>query len=74
MQLYQAFATGILPVLPSSRHLDQFEAVTASRPAKPAEANGLTLKRIAKYANQGELMLVHQCEDCADIDQSHRRR
>ena len=57
------------PYCLSSRHLDQFEAGDRLSACKACmKPIGLTLKRIAKkYANQGELMLVHQCEDCGKV-------
>jgi DNA-directed RNA polymerase subunit RPC12/RpoP len=59
------------PYCLSSRHLDQFEAGDRLSACKARmRPVGLTLKRIAKkYATrtQGELMLVHLCEDCGKI-------
>lgn len=59
------------PYCLSSRHLDQFEAGDRLSACKARmRPVGLTLKRIAKkYAgrSQGELMLVHLCDDCGKI-------
>lgn len=59
------------PYCLSSRHLDLFEAGDRLSACKaPMKAVALTLKRTGKrYAipNQGELMLVHVCEDCDTI-------
>ncbi len=59
------------PYCLSSRHLDQFEAGDRLSACKaPMKPVGLTLKRIAKkYAGRGygELMLVHQCDDCGKL-------
>ena len=59
------------PYCLSSRHLDQFEAGDRLSACKACmRPVGLTLKRIAKkYAgrSQGELMLVHLCDDCGKI-------
>ncbi len=55
----------------SSRHLDLFEAGDRLSACKARmRPVGLTLKRSAKkYAGRvpGELMLVHQCEDCGKV-------
>jgi hypothetical protein len=55
----------------SSRHMDQFEPGDRLSACKACmRPVGLTLKRIAKkYAghDQGELMLVHLCEDCGKV-------
>lgn len=54
-----------------SKHLDLFEAGDRLAACKaPMQPVGLTLKRLQKkYSseNQGELMLIHQCSDCARI-------
>lgn len=52
-----------------SRHLDQFEAGDRLSACKACmRPVGLTFKRIArKYARQGELMLVHLCDDCGKL-------
>lgn len=57
------------PYCLSSRHLDQFEPGDRLSACKARmRPVGLTLKRIAKkYAGQGELMLVHVCEDCGKV-------
>jgi hypothetical protein len=59
------------PYCLSSRHLDQFEAGDRLSACKARmKPVGLTFKRLAKkYAgdNQGELMLVHLCEDCGKV-------
>jgi DNA-directed RNA polymerase subunit RPC12/RpoP len=59
------------PYCLSSRHLDQFEAGDRLSACKARmRPVGLTLKRSAKkYAGhaQGELMLVHRCEDCGKL-------
>ncbi|MBI5960339.1 MAG: RNHCP domain-containing protein [Chloroflexi bacterium] len=59
------------PYCLSSRHLDQFEAGDRLSACKaPMRPVGLTIKQIAKkYAGhrQGELMLVHLCQDCGKV-------
>jgi DNA-directed RNA polymerase subunit RPC12/RpoP len=59
------------PYCLSSRHLDQFDPGDRLSACKARmKPVGLTLKQIAKkYAGrqQGELMLVHLCEDCGKI-------
>lgn len=54
-----------------SKHMDLFEAGDRLAACKaPMQPVGLTLKRIQKkYSseNQGELMLIHQCSDCARL-------
>lgn len=59
------------PYCLASRHLDQFAAGDRLSACKgQMQPIGLTLKRLAKkYAenSQGELMLVHQCDDCGKI-------
>lgn len=59
------------PYCLSSRHVDQFEAGDRLSACKAQmHPVGLTLKRLAKkYAanDQGELMLVHRCDDCGKI-------
>ncbi len=59
------------PYCLSSRHLDQFEAGDRLSACKARmRPVGLTLKRIGKkYTGhaQGELMLVHRCEDCGKL-------
>jgi DNA-directed RNA polymerase subunit RPC12/RpoP len=57
------------PYCLSSRHLDQFEPGDRLSACKARmKPVGLTLKRtVKKYASQGELMLVHLCEDCGKV-------
>ncbi len=57
------------PYCLSSRHLDQFEAGDRLSACKARmRPIGLTFKRnVKKYAHQGELMLVHRCEDCDKV-------
>jgi hypothetical protein len=59
------------PYCLSSRHLDEFEPGDRLSACKACmKPVGLTLKRVAKkYAshNQGELMLVHLCEECGKV-------
>ncbi len=59
------------PYCLSSRHLDQFEAGDRLSACKARmKPVGLTFKRIVKkYTGheQGELMLVHLCEDCGKV-------
>jgi hypothetical protein len=59
------------PYCLSSRHLDQFEPGDRLSACKARmKPVGLTFKRIAKkYTShqQGELMLVHLCEDCRKV-------
>ncbi len=59
------------PYCLTSRHLDLFEAGDRLSACKARmRPVGLTLKRSAKkYAGRvpGELMLVHQCEDCGKV-------
>ena len=59
------------PYCLSSRHLDQFEAGDRLSACKACmRPVGLTLKRTSKkYAGRrdGELMLVHLCEDCGKL-------
>jgi len=55
----------------ASRHMDQFEPGDRLSACKaPMRPIGLTFKRTAKkYTSHqpGELMLVHQCEDCGKV-------
>ena len=59
------------PYCLSSRHVDQFEPGDRLAACKASmEPVGLTFKRTAKKYpghQQGELMLVHLCEDCHKI-------
>lgn len=57
------------PYCLSSRHLDQFEAGDRLSACKASmKPIGLTRKRVVKkYAGQGELMLVHECEGCGKV-------
>lgn len=59
------------PYCLASRHLDHFESGDRLSACKARmKPIGLTYKRIAKkYGNQqqGELMLVHQCEGCGKV-------
>lgn len=58
------------PYCLSSRHLDQFEPGDRLSACKARmKPVGLTFKRIAKKytGHQGELMLVHLCEDCRTV-------
>jgi hypothetical protein len=54
-----------------SKHMDLFAAGDRLAACKaPMQPVGLTLKRIQKKylsENQGELMLIHQCGDCARL-------
>ncbi len=59
------------PACLSSRHLDQFEPGDRLSACKARmRPVGLTLKRSAKKypgRGQGELMLVHECDDCGKL-------
>lgn len=59
------------PYCLASRHLDQFEAGDRLSACKAQmQPLGLTFKRLVKkYAEngQGELMLVHRCDDCGKV-------
>ncbi len=59
------------PYCLSSRHLDQFEAGDRLSACKARmQPVGLTFKqRAKKYAGHqpGELMLIHQCDDCGKL-------
>lgn len=72
----QAMLSGVrsrnhCPYCLSSRHLDQFQAGDRLSACKARmRPVGLTLKRSAKKYpghGQGELMLVHRCDDCGKL-------